>query len=354
MVLTVLYVEKGRAGKWIFSKCPVGALVTPLRFPSALFNKITVAAFLPWRGSFHRKACKDRASTLPALSVQKHQNLSLSFDSNVKQVFGYKPLLPAQSSPTYSCFKPFIRLFWLLLGMEQYDVIGKNYSDMIKIDPIKLFVQRPSTLSLLGEVDQKRVLDIGCGDGIISRMVAKQGAKVIAFDPSTKQIEVAIEEEKKNPLGIKYFVSSIQKFSSPAVFDSAFAVMVLCYAQNTSELQSFFDLTFLLLKKGGQFVIIDFDKSALPLNTSYYGRHFTKLPNGNICIEWNIPGVPKYSTEVTYFSKKEFEECAKKAGFTKITSSPLVPNKEGVLKMGKDYWEEFINHPIWFGMKFEK
>ncbi len=238
--------------------------------------------------------------------------------------------------------------------MEQYDVIGKNYSDMIKIDPIKLFVQRPSTLSLLGDVGEKRVLDIGCGDGIISRMVAKQGAKVIAFDPSIKQIEVAIEEENKNPLGITYFVSSIQKFSSPAVFDSAFAVMVLCYAQNKSELQSFFDLTFSLLKKGGQFVIIDFDKSALPLNNSYYGRYFTKLPNGNICIEWNIPGVPKYSTEVTYFSKNEFEECAKKAGFTQILSSPLVPNHEGELKMGKEYWGEFIKHPIWFGMKFEK
>jgi len=125
--------------------------------------------------------------------------------------------------------------------MSQYDLIGKNYSEMIRTDPVKIFVQRPSAVNLLGEVGGKKVLDIGCGDGIISRMVAEQGAIVVGIDPSGKQIMVALGEEKKQPLGIKYFVSEIQSFSFPKKFDSAFAVMVFAYANNSKELQSFFD-----------------------------------------------------------------------------------------------------------------
>ena len=44
--------KNGRAVKWIFSQYGLFTLKAPLRFPSASLIKITVAAFLPWRGSF--------------------------------------------------------------------------------------------------------------------------------------------------------------------------------------------------------------------------------------------------------------------------------------------------------------
>ena len=131
-VLAALYVEKGRAGKWIFSKCTVGVLVTPLRFPSALFNKITVAAFLPWRGSFHRKACKDRASTPPALSVQKHQNLFSSFGPGMKRVSGYKPPLAARPSPIYSWFEIIKRLLISIISMSCFELTCESKSSLAR------------------------------------------------------------------------------------------------------------------------------------------------------------------------------------------------------------------------------
>jgi len=238
--------------------------------------------------------------------------------------------------------------------MAQYDIIGKNYSEMIRVEPVKIFVQRPSAIALLGGVKGKSVLDIGCGDGIISRMVAGRGAMVVGIDPSSKQIEIAQEEEKSVPLGIKYQIASIQTFAFSEKFDSALAVMVLCYANDLQELQSFFNQTFSLLKKGGSFVIIDFNREVLPVGGSYYNRFFTRRPKDKIRIEWKVPGVKNYFTEVRYFSIKEFEACAKAAGFKNIKFTNLAPTNEGVEKMGAKYWKQFIEQPIWFGLTMTK
>lgn len=46
-------------------------------------------------------------------------------------------------------------------------------------------------LRLLGPLEGKRVLDLGCGAGNASVAFARAGAKVVAVDPSAEQLEVA-------------------------------------------------------------------------------------------------------------------------------------------------------------------
>jgi ubiquinone/menaquinone biosynthesis C-methylase UbiE len=60
-------------------------------------------------------------------------------------------------------------------------------------------VAREDTLKLLGNVDGKRVLDLGCGTGHNAIALAKQGAKVIAVDESADQVadaRAACERER--------------------------------------------------------------------------------------------------------------------------------------------------------------
>jgi SAM-dependent methyltransferase len=56
-----------------------------------------------------------------------------------------------------------------------------------------------ATLRLLGNLDGKRILDLGCGVGHAAIAFAQQGAKVIAVDPSAEQVAAGKEaaEEAK-------------------------------------------------------------------------------------------------------------------------------------------------------------
>jgi SAM-dependent methyltransferase len=49
----------------------------------------------------------------------------------------------------------------------------------------------PVMLDLAGDVDGKRVLDAGCGEGRFSRMLAERGASVVGFDPTSLLIRAA-------------------------------------------------------------------------------------------------------------------------------------------------------------------
>jgi SAM-dependent methyltransferase len=71
-------------------------------------------------------------------------------------------------------------------------------------------------------------LDIGCGDGHNTRLLAKRGAHVTAIDIAEVFIQHARELETKEPLGIDYHVASAVELPVPdEVFDFATAFMSL-------------------------------------------------------------------------------------------------------------------------------
>ena len=59
-----------------------------------------------------------------------------------------------------------------------------NYDEQGDIHRVVLL--NPTIFSLLEEVDGKHVLDAGCGEGYLSRLLAKKGASVTAVDFSQK------------------------------------------------------------------------------------------------------------------------------------------------------------------------
>lgn len=62
----------------------------------------------------------------------------------------------------------------------------------------------PVLFNLLGSVKNKKILEIGCGNGYLSRLLAKRGAKITASDFSEKLLRFGAEKEKLHSLGIKY------------------------------------------------------------------------------------------------------------------------------------------------------
>src|SRR5687767_4658027 len=62
---------------------------------------------------------------------------------------------------------------------------------------------------LLGDVKGKTVLELGCGDGLNTVMLAKRGANVIAFDLSAELLELARKRVEANGCrGVEFLLAS--------------------------------------------------------------------------------------------------------------------------------------------------
>ncbi len=104
---------------------------------------------------------------------------------------------------------------WTKLARMGYDV----YRD---------YMNTPAFLAMLPEVAGLKGLDIGCGEGNNTRLVARRGAKMTAVDISRTFIGHARQMEAAEPLGIDYQVASAAAlpFESGA-FD--FAISTMCF-----------------------------------------------------------------------------------------------------------------------------
>jgi ubiquinone/menaquinone biosynthesis C-methylase UbiE len=87
----------------------------------------------------------------------------------------------------------------------------------------------PPLFEVIGQVAGLRVLDLACGNGYISRRLARQGAQVIGIDASASVIERARERERREPLGISYQVADASRLDllDDASFDLVVSNMAL-------------------------------------------------------------------------------------------------------------------------------
>jgi len=122
---------------------------------------------------------------------------------------------------------------------------GKDYS--------RDEVNNPAMFRMMGNIRGKRILDLGCGEGYNSRIMARKGAKVMGIDFSKKMIDFAIREEKTKKLGIDYHVSDVNNLR---MFKSSSFDIVACFMalQDIEDYRRAIKETHRVLKKHGRFV----------------------------------------------------------------------------------------------------
>jgi SAM-dependent methyltransferase len=78
-------------------------------------------------------------------------------------------------------------------------------------------------------LDGKEVIDLGCGEGRNTRLLARRGARMTGIDLAEKMIEAARRSEQEEPLGIQYEVCSYAALSvfEDESFDAAVSTMAL-------------------------------------------------------------------------------------------------------------------------------
>ena len=82
----------------------------------------------------------------------------------------------------------------------------------------------PLTLEMLGDVNQRTILDLGCGEGGYSRELARRGAKVVAVDGSARLIEVASRRAAVAHLAARFLCANASHM--PQVVSSSFDLVL--------------------------------------------------------------------------------------------------------------------------------
>jgi 2-polyprenyl-3-methyl-5-hydroxy-6-metoxy-1,4-benzoquinol methylase len=97
-------------------------------------------------------------------------------------------------------------------------------------DFAKRHLINPVVLRMLGPVAGRRVLDAGCGNGYLSRLLARAGAQVTGLEPAAALFDFAAAAEHEEPLGISYLRADLCDLPGRAdlgQFDAVVASMVL-------------------------------------------------------------------------------------------------------------------------------
>ncbi len=125
---------------------------------------------------------------------------------------------------------------WTKLARAGYDV----YRD---------YLNTPAFFEMLPDVDGLAGLDIGCGEGHNTRLLARRGARVTAVDIAENFIKHARESEDKEPLGIDYRVASAVELPFPdGTFDFATGFMSFMDIPETDRVVA---EAYRILKPGG-------------------------------------------------------------------------------------------------------
>ena len=138
---------------------------------------------------------------------------------------------------------------------QHWDREAKLWATVIraKTDVFREGLALPAFLEVLGDVRGKNVLDLACGEGSVTRELARLGARMAAVDLSPAMIELAAEEEKREPLGISYHVGNSANLK--ALEDGAFD-LVACFmaAMDIAAVENTFLEAARVMKKNGRLV----------------------------------------------------------------------------------------------------
>ena len=144
------------------------------------------------------------------------------------------------------------------LSDEWWDPNGKM-APLHKINPLRLTYIRDAAcrkfernVKSLNCLSGLRILDIGCGAGLLCEPLTRLGAQVIGIDPSASNIAAARLHADKGHLSIDYRCTSVEQMDVRERFDIVLAMEVI---EHVTDVGMFLNRCAAMLKPGGLMVV---------------------------------------------------------------------------------------------------
>ncbi len=226
-------------------------------------------------------------------------------------------------------------LFWVQIIREHRDKYRNELTD-------------PAMLKAIGEPAGLAVLDAGCGEGYLSRILASNGATVTGVDSSARLIEAARTQNPADALPVSFDVGSVDELPYQ---DSTFDLVVCNHLINdlydpSKPISEFARV----LRSGGRLII-------LMLHPCFYNKHAERdqATNGMIASSYfetrsieqvfEVGGLTSPAANTAWFRPLEFyTEELRKSGFAITSLTEPHPSPEQV--RADSWWSKGFTRPL--------
>lgn len=219
----------------------------------------------------------------------------------------------------------------MLPTRNTYDECAPQYAQMITAQE-KAGVEPGSNMSLflqiVGDVSGLTVLDAGCGEGYLSRILASRGANVTGIDISPRLVEIA---HAKGPEGkIAYHVADLSQ-PLPAYLDHFDLIASFFVFNDVYDYRGFLTTLGSVLKRSGRLVLFMNNPYSLVVRghiTDYFAASGQAFP---------YRGMVEAGVKVHFYHRtlEEYLAASFAAGF-QLQQLVDVPTPEGSFKRRKD------------------
>ena len=149
------------------------------------------------------------------------------------------------------------------LAAEWWNPEG-NFKPLHKFNPIRIKYIKENIINNFKLKNKSKplsgikILDIGCGGGLLSEPMSRMGANVTGIDASDKNIKIAKLHSKKNKLKINYLCSSPEKLKIEKKFD---VILNMEIVEHVEDVDFFLKSCSKLLKKNGLMFVATINKT---------------------------------------------------------------------------------------------
>ena len=149
------------------------------------------------------------------------------------------------------------------IAEEWWNPTGK-FKPLHKFNPIRISYIKNNIIKSFNLKNKKKplekikILDIGCGGGLLSEPMTRLGADVVGLDASDKNINVAKIHASKNKLKIKYICASPENYKADYKFD---VILNMEIVEHVEDVDLFLRSCSKLLKKDGIMFVATLNKT---------------------------------------------------------------------------------------------